>query len=50
MQNHDTINKQMSEDFFWKICTSHFIVRVRKGLLKVLLWEGVGDQTEMQYI
>ena len=32
MQNHnDTINKQMSEDFFRKICTSHFIVRVRKG-------------------
>ena len=24
--------------------------RVRKGLLKVLLWEGVGDQTELQYI
>ena len=25
------------EDFFRKICTSHFIVRVRKGLLRVLL-------------
>ena len=33
-----------------KICTSHFIVSVRKGLLKVLLWEGVGDRTELQYI
>ena len=41
MQNHnDTINKQTSEDFFRKICTSHFIVRVRKGLLRVLMWEG----------
>ena len=26
--------------------TSHFIVRVRKGSLKVLLWEGVGDWTK----
>ena len=34
----------MSEDFFRKICTSHFIVRVWKGLLKVLLW--VGDWTK----
>ena len=33
-----------------KICTSHFIVRVWKGLLKVLLWEGTGDRTELQYI
>ena len=39
-----------SEDFFNKIYTSHFIVRVRKGLLRVLLWEGVGDRTEQQYI
>ena len=31
----------------YKICTSHFIVRVRKGLLKVCMWEGVGD---LQYI
>ena len=27
-------------------CTSHFIVRVRKGLLKVCVWEGAGDRTE----
>ena len=33
-----------------KIYTSHFIVRVRKGLLRLLLWEGVGDRTELQYI
>ena len=38
-----------SEDFFTKICTSHFIVRVRKGLLKVCEWEGAGDRTELQY-
>ena len=40
----------MRDDFFRKICTSHFIVRVRKGLLRVLLWEGVGNRTELQYI
>ena len=46
-QHHnDTINKQTSEDFFRKIYTSHFIVRVRKGLLRVCVWEGVGDRTE----
>ena len=28
------------------IFTSHFIVRVRKGLLKVCMLEGVGDRTE----
>ena len=32
MQHHnDTRNKQTNKDFFRKICTSHFIVRVRKG-------------------
>ena len=50
LHHNDTINKQTSEDFFRKICTSHFIVRVRKGLLRVLQWEGVGDRTELQYI
>ena len=29
--HNDTINKQTQEDFFRKICTSRFIVRVRKG-------------------
>ena len=43
-------DKRTSEDFFRKIYTSHFIVRVRKGLLRVLLWEGVGDRIELQYI
>ena len=28
-----------------KIFTSHFIARVRKGLLKVCMWEGAGDRT-----
>ena len=43
MQHHyDTINKQTQEDFFRKICTSHFIVRVRKGYSR----EGAGDRTE----
>ena len=51
MQHHnDTINKRMSKGFFIIICTSYFIVRVRKGLLRVLVWEGVGDRTELQYI
>ena len=30
--------------------TSHFIARVRKGLLRVFMWEGAGDRTELQYI
>ena len=30
--------------------TSHFIWKGSKGLLKVLLWEGVGDRTELQHI
>ena len=47
MQHHnDTINKLTQEDFFINICTSHFIVRVRKELLKVCVWEGAGDRTE----
>ena len=41
--------RKTSEDFFKKICTSHFIVRVRKGLSKVSWWEEVGDRTELQY-
>ena len=40
MQNHnDTIIKQTSEDFFIKICTSHFICNV-------CVWEAAGDRTE----
>ena len=44
--HNDTIIKQTQEDFFRKIPTSHFIVRVRKGLLNVCVWEGAGDGTE----
>ena len=29
---------------------SHFICNVWKGLLKVCVWERVGDRTELQYI
>ena len=39
----------MQEDFFIKICTSHFIARVRKVLLKFCVWEGAGDRTELKY-
>ena len=39
----------MQEDFFISICTSHFIARVRKGLLKVCVWEGARDRTELKY-
>ena len=34
------------EDFFNNIFTSHFIARVRKGLLRVCVWERAGDRTE----
>ena len=43
--HNDTIIKTQ-KDFFINICTAHFIVRVRKGLLKVCMWEGAGDRTE----
>ena len=47
--HNDTIIKQTQEDFFNKIFTSHFIARVGKGLLKVCVWEGAGDRTELKY-
>ena len=37
-------DRRTQEDFFNKIFTSHFIARVRKGLLKVCAWEGAGDR------
>ena len=49
MQNTTTQWRRATQSFR-KIYTSHFIERVRKGLLKVLLREGVGDWTELQYI
>ena len=46
--HNDTIIKTQ-EDFFRNIFTSLFIARVRKGLLKVCVWEGAGDLTELKY-
>ena len=47
MQDTSWRNEQQTqENFFIKICTSHFIVRVRKGLLMVCVWEGADDRTE----
>ena len=46
LQHHNDTIIKTQEDFFNKIFTSHFIVRVRKGLLKVCVWEGAGDRTE----
>ena len=50
--DHDYLYKHiiMKTTQFLEKYTTHFIERVRKGLLKVLLWEGVGDQTEQQHI
>ena len=46
-QHHnDTINKDAGRLLYKYMYTSHFIVRVRKGLFKVCVWEGVGDRTE----
>ena len=49
LQHHNDTIIKTQEDFFNKIFTSHFIARVRKGLLKVCVWEGAGDQTELKY-
>ena len=46
LQHHNDTIIKTQEDFFINICTSHFIVRVRKGLLEVFVWERVGDRTE----
>ena len=40
--------RHRKEDFFNKLCTCHFIARVQKGLLKVCVWEGVGNRTETE--
>ena len=47
LQHHNDTKIKTKEDFFIKIYTSHFIVRVRKGLLKVCVWESVGDRREI---
>ena len=46
LQHHNDTIIKTQEDFFINTCTSHFIVRVWKGLLEVFVWEGVGDRTE----
>ena len=49
MQYHnDTIIKTHAGRLLKQICTSHFIVRVRKGLFKVCVWEGARDRTELK--
>ena len=51
MQIHAEHNDTMkTSDTVLKKYTSHFIWKVAKTLLTVLLWEGVGDRTEMQHI
>ena len=49
LQHHNDTIIKTQEDFFNKIFTSHFIARVWKGLLKVCVWEGAGDRTELKY-
>ena len=51
MPYHNDTMIKTQEDFFKKyMYLSLFIVRVRKGFLRVCVWEGVGDRTELQYI
>ena len=49
LQHHNETIIKTQEVFFNKIFTSHFIARVRKGLLKVCVWEGAGDRIELKY-
>ena len=50
MRNHNNNTIKTSGHSSLEKYTSHFIWKGSKGLLKVLLWEGVGDQTELQHI
>ena len=43
--DNDTVIKTHAGRPLYKY-TPHFIARVRKGLLKVCVWEGAGDRTE----
>ena len=51
LQHHNgtIIIRQTQEDFFIKIFTSHFICKVTKGLLKICVWEGAVDRTQLKY-
>ena len=42
LQHHNDTIIKTQEDLFINICTSHFIVKFRKALLKVCVWEGAG--------
>ena len=50
MQNHNDDTIKTSGHSSLEKYTSHFIRKSSKGLLKVLLWEGLGDRTELQHI
>ena len=45
----DTINKQTQEDFFIKICTSHFIARVQKGYSRFACERELETEQKLQY-
>ena len=45
--NDTIINRRRKTSL--QIYTFQFIVRVRKGLFKVCVWEGAGDWTELKY-
>ena len=47
---HNDTMKTTSDTVLLEKYTSHFIWKGSKSLLKVLLWEGVGDRTEQQHI
>ena len=50
LQHHnDTIIKQTQEDFFKKICTSHFITRVRKGHSRFACERELETEQKLQY-
>ena len=50
MQNHNNDTIKTSDTVLLEKYTTHFIWKGSKGLLKVLLWEGVGDRTDLQHI
>ena len=50
MQNHNDDTIKTSGHSSLEKYTSHFIWKGSKGLRQVLLWEGVGDWTELQHI
>ena len=47
--HNDTIIKQTQEDFFRKICTSHFIVRVWKGYSRFVCERELETEQKLQY-